>query len=168
MSLNKIRERNTKAIARSKSAAFTHPSGAAAVAVALILLPTPGAVHARDTNAFPAEISPSPQATVTSKFYCNIAALTPAERAHHKQLSEKLMAARKDIVESPKGYEFQFSPSDVTLAELAEWVANEAKCCPFFDFHLDLENKGTLLCLRLTGEEGIKPFIRSEFHVPAS
>jgi hypothetical protein len=105
---------------------------------------------------------------VNGKFYCNIAALTPAERAHHKQLSEKLMAARKNLVESPKGYEFQFSLSDVTLAELAEWVTNEAKCCPFFDFHIDLENKGTLLCLRLTGEEGIKPFIRSEFHIPAS
>jgi hypothetical protein len=118
--------------------------------------------------AAPAEARSSHQSETTSKFYCNISALTPAERAHHTLLSAKLMGARKQIVETPKSYEFQFSPSDVTLAELAEWVANEAKCCPFFDFHIDLENKATLLCLRLTGEEGIKPFIRSEFHIPAS
>jgi hypothetical protein len=100
-----------------------------------------------------------------SKFYCNIKALTPEERAHHKQLGDKLMAARKEIVEMDKGYEFQFSPKDVTLAELADWVVNESKCCPFFDFHIDLENEGKLVCLRLTGEEGIKQFIRAEFAV---
>jgi hypothetical protein len=30
------------------------------------------------------------------------------------------------------------------------------------DFHIDLEREGKLLCLHLTGEEGIKPFIRLE------
>jgi hypothetical protein len=102
-------------------------------------------------------------ATTQGKFYCNIKALTPEERAHHKQLSEKLMATRKEMVETAKGYEFQFSPKSVSLAELAEWVSAESKCCPFFDFHIDLEGEGSLLCLRLTGEEGIKAFIRAEF-----
>jgi len=104
-------------------------------------------------------------ATTQSKFYCNIKALTPEERARHKQLSEKLTAARKEIVEIEKGYEFQFSPQDVSLAELAEWVAAESKCCPFFDFHIDLEREGKWACLRLTGEEGIKAFIKVEFKI---
>ena len=103
--------------------------------------------------------------TRQSKFYCNIKALTPEERAHHGQLGDKLMAAQKAIVEIPRGYEFQFSPQDVTLPELADWVVAESKCCPFFDFHIDLENEGKLICLRLTGEEGIKQFIRTEFKV---
>lgn len=103
--------------------------------------------------------------TTQSKFYCNTKALTPDERAHHKQLGDKLMAARKAIVETDRGYEFQFGPQDVTLAELADWVVAESKCCPFFDFHIDLENEGKLICLRLTGEEGIKQFIRTEFGV---
>jgi hypothetical protein len=105
--------------------------------------------------------------TTQNKFYCNIKALNPVERVRHKQLTEKLSAGRKEIVETEKGYEFQFSPSSVSLAELADWVVAEGKCCPFFDFHLDLEREGSLLCLRLTGDEGIKPFIRSEFQVPA-
>jgi hypothetical protein len=104
-------------------------------------------------------------ATTQRKFYCNIKALTPEARARHKQLSEKLTAARKQIVEIEKGYEFQFSPQDVSLAELADWVAAESKCCPFFDFHIDLEREGKLACLRLTGEEGIKAFIKAEFKI---
>jgi hypothetical protein len=104
---------------------------------------------------------------VQGKFYCNIKALTPDERASHKQLTDKLIRIRKEVVETEKGYEFQYSPADVSLAELAEWVAAEGKCCPFFDFHIDLEQQGALLCLRLTGEEGIKAFIRTEFPVAA-
>ena len=111
-------------------------------------------------------VRPERQATtMQSKFYCNTKALNPPERARHKQLSEKLAAERKEIVETEKGYEFQFSPTDISLAELAEWVAGESKCCPFFDFHIDVEREGRLLCLRLTGEEGIKAFIRAEFRV---
>ena len=105
--------------------------------------------------------------TTQNKFHCNIKALNPAEREHHKQLTDKLIAARREIVETEKGYEFQYSPSNVSIGELADWVAAEGKCCPFFDFHIDLEREGNLLCLRLTGEEGIKPFIRSEFQIPA-
>ncbi|PYT49309.1 MAG: hypothetical protein DMG44_11315 [Acidobacteria bacterium] len=104
-------------------------------------------------------------AAMQSRFYCNTKALNPTERARHKQLSEKLGAQRKEIVETEKGYEFKFSPADISLAQLAEWVAAESKCCPFFDFHIDLEREGKLLCLRLTGEEGIKAFIRAEFRV---
>jgi hypothetical protein len=104
--------------------------------------------------------------TTQNKFYCNIKALNPAERERHRQLTDKLVTARREIVEREKGYEFQFSPSNVSIGELADWVAAEGKCCPFFDFHIDLEREGSLLCLRLTGEEGIKPFIRSEFQIP--
>jgi hypothetical protein len=103
--------------------------------------------------------------TVQGKFYCNIKALQPAARARHKELTEKLISIRKEVVETEKGYEFQYSPADISLVELAEWAVAEAKCCPFFDFHIDLEREGALLCLRLTGEEGIKAFIRAEFPV---
>ena len=98
-------------------------------------------------------------------FYCNIKALTPAERAQHAVLTGKLLAAKTQIVEMEKGYEFQFRGGKVTIADLAEWAMRESKCCPFFDFHIDLEEEGQLVCLRLTGREGIKQFIRAEFHL---
>ena len=137
---------------------------AATVTLALLV----GGGGAMGLKAQSAEIIVQPErqaTTVQSKFYCNIKALTPAEREHHKQLSEKLMAARKEILETTKGYEFQYSPTAVSLAELAEWASAESKCCSFFDFHIDLEKEGTLLCLRLTGEEGVKAFVRAEFGV---
>jgi hypothetical protein len=92
--------------------------------------------------------------TKQNKFYCNIKAVNPAERESHKQLTDKLISARKEIVETEKGYEFQYSPSNVLIAQLADWVMAKGKCCPFFDFHIGLEREGKLLCLRLTGEEG--------------
>ena len=103
------------------------------------------------------------QLMTQSKFYCNTKALNPTERARHKLLTDKLMAQRTSNVETEKGYEFQYSPSAVSLTELSEWVAAESKCCPFFDFHIDLENEGRLLCLRLTGDKGVKEFVRAEF-----
>jgi len=66
-------------------------------------------------------------------------------------------------VETATGYELQYSPGDVSLEELVDWVRAESKCCAFLDFHIDVEREGKLLCLRLTGEEGIKAFIRAEF-----
>jgi hypothetical protein len=132
-----------------------------------LLMAGSGAVRIQ-AQAVPPKINAEGQPMTTqSKFYCNRNALNPTERAHHKQLTDKLLAARTNIVESEKGFEFQFSPSTVSLAELADWVAAEGKCCEFFDFHIDLERRGSLLCLRLTGDEGIKPFIRAEFQVPA-
>ncbi len=53
----------------------------------------------------------------------------------------------------------------MTVAELAEWTVMESKCCRFFDFHIDLEEEGKLMCLRLTGREGIKKFIKMEFGI---
>ena len=102
---------------------------------------------------------------VEGQFYCNVKSLSPSERARHKALTEKLLAAKNETIETEKGYEFQYSPDKVSIAEVGEWVVLESKCCPFFDFHIDFENQGKLVCLRLTGSEGIKAFIRSEFHI---
>jgi hypothetical protein len=117
--------------------------------------------------AQPAPRKQENQVTTESKFYCNTKALNPTERARRKQLTEKLVSRRTRIVETEKGYEFQYSPATISLAELAEWTLAESKCCPFFDFHIDLENEGALLCLRLTGEKGVKAFIKAEHLVPS-
>jgi hypothetical protein len=92
--------------------------------------------------------------------------MDPVERKRQKELTEYLIRVRKQIVETEKGYEFQFRPSDVSLTQLVEWVTAEEKCCPFFNFHIDLEREGHLVCLGLGGADGIKPFIRTEFQVP--
>jgi hypothetical protein len=109
----------------------------------------------RDTGALETE----------GKFYCNIKALSTQERARLKELTQRLLVARTNTIETEKGYEFQYSPEKVSIAEVGEWVVLESKCCSFFDFHIDLEHQGKLVCLRLTGADGVKAFIRSDFHI---
>lgn len=139
-----------------------HKTGGTLAAMAIGLGITGiGAGH----NLKPQEGKEAPVVRIEGKFYCNVKALSPSERAHHKELTEKLLAARNETAETEKGYEFQYSPDKFSIAEVAEWVVTESRCCPFFDFHIDLENQGKLVCLRLTGSEGIKAFIRSEFHI---
>ena len=105
--------------------------------------------------------------TTETRFYCNVKAMNPTERAVHKELTDRMIHARRKITETPDGYEFQLDASVVSFPDLANWAVMEAKCCPFFDFHLNLGNQGSALGLRLTGPEGVKPFIRVEFAVPA-
>ncbi len=134
-----------------------------AAGAAALLITTVGGVGPAHAQTEPAAAS---EQTTPSGFFCNTAALNPSERAYHQRLTEKLIAARTAVVELPKGYEFQFSPADISVADVAQWVVAEEKCCPFFNFHIDLEKQGTLVCLGLTGAEGVKQFIRSEFKVP--
>ena len=103
--------------------------------------------------------------TKTSGFFCNMGALTSADRERHKQLLLKLEAARIEIQELPDGYSFRLRSELVSLAEAAEWISYESKCCPFFDFEILLERDNGPLWLRLRGKEGIKPFIRAEFGI---
>ena len=98
-----------------------------------------------------------------SPFYCNITALSTAERAHKKQISEKMAASRVETNELPNGYAFRFRPEGVTLIELADWVDSERRCCPFFDMAIETEREGGPVWLKITGREGVKQFIRGEF-----
>jgi|ERR1700735_1881515 len=104
--------------------------------------------------------------TENGEFYCNIGALDAAQRARHKELTEKLIASRVEIVEMENGYDFQLRPSTISVAELADWVTTESKCCPFFDFQIHVERGGRGLRLWLSGDDGVKPFMRAEFQIP--
>lgn len=98
-------------------------------------------------------------------FMCSIEkALTKEQRAHKKALSEKMESARTDTVEIPDGYVFRFRPEAISFAEIADWVATERVCCPFFDLAIEAERESGPISLRITGRDGVKNFIRGEFH----
>jgi hypothetical protein len=98
-------------------------------------------------------------------FYCNVKAFTEEERVQYNELTAKLKIARTGTRELPDGYSFELDPKQVSLAEVAEWVADERKCCPFFTFEISVAGETGSLTLSLKGREGVKPFIRVEFHV---
>lgn len=143
-----------------KKETFTKKTGVAAVVMLSVAVAGLASARLRGGQQ---ENSQGGVVLVEERYFCNVKALNVGERKRHAELTQKLLAKRREVVEMEKGYEFQYAPEDVSVAEVAEWVVAESKCCPFFDFHIDLEKQGRLVCLRLTGGTNIKTFIRSEF-----
>ena len=94
---------------------------------------------------------------------CSLGALTSEQRARHNAVTERLLehAQRK---EQADGYLFTIDRSHVSVAELAEWVADEARCCPAIDFQVELPASGPLK-LRLHGGPDVKEFIAAALGV---
>jgi hypothetical protein len=99
-----------------------------------------------------------------SPFACDRLALDPAARTRHFDvLGPALARARQRVHELPNGYEFEYPPDRATVQQVMEWAAGERLCCPFFDIEVRMEREGGSVWLRLTGREGTKQFIRSDF-----
>ena len=88
---------------------------------------------------------------------CNVNGLTPPERARSAALLQALRAATVERAELSDGYAFRLS-EDASLPAVAEWIALERKCCPFFRFQLDVDGESGPVWLRLTGA-GVKDFL---------
>ena len=72
-----------------------------------------------------------------------------------------MLGAIQEKRELPEGYAFRLPPDN--LSAVAEWVAFERKCCPFFTFVLEQSSDVGPLWLRITGPKGVKVFMREEF-----
>jgi len=100
-----------------------------------------------------------------SPFACNMLALDAEQRNRHEVLVHSLREWQSEIRELPNGYAFRLSNDATMIRDLAEFIANERLCCPFFDFELKVERESGPLWLGITGREGVKPFIRMEFGI---
>ncbi|HXZ14356.1 MAG TPA: DinB family protein [Candidatus Sulfotelmatobacter sp.] len=150
---------------KNRNSNFGSVAGAAALLGTFAIVALGGLPAQPQKPVAASSVPPNDRLTEVSGFYCNLKAVTPAERAHHGQLTRKLMGAKLETKELTDGYAFRFDAESVSLAELADWVSNEKKCCPFFEFNIQLERDGGALWLKLSGSEGVKPFIRSEFGI---
>ena len=99
----------------------------------------------------------------TTSFACNMSAMTPEQRRRYDALLADLAHAWATRCEIDDGYEFTVDLDQIPFIEIAEWIALEARCCPFFTFALEVRGEAESAALRLTGEEGVKDFIRAEF-----
>jgi hypothetical protein len=110
-----------------------------------------------------AQPNPSSATKAESPFFCNRTALTAEQRQRQQELSKTLRASLLGVQELADGYEFEFAPDRANFQALAEVTPLEHACCPFFDVSIRLEREHGKLWWRLTGREGVKPFIRAEF-----
>ena len=102
---------------------------------------------------------------------CNLTALSPAQRERHEALTEMIWKAVVGQTELPNGYEVTLDlsrlPKDrqgspFCVVEVAQWVDLEARCCPFLDFGIDVQGKGGVVKLRLSGGANVKAFLKEE------
>jgi hypothetical protein len=100
--------------------------------------------------------------TRESPFACDMSAFSPAERQQHMASIAEVFGAVEEIRELPDGYAFRLPAETAWVMKVADFITKERLCCPFFGFALQLEPERGALWLRLTGREGVKPFIKTE------
>ncbi|HJQ23663.1 MAG TPA: hypothetical protein VKA60_07070 [Blastocatellia bacterium] len=103
------------------------------------------------------------QAASQQPFFCNLSALNAEQRKHHRELTARLRESVAEVRELADGYGFRLPADTAHISLAAEWVTLERLCCPFFAFQIDVGSDGQPLWLRLTGRDGVKPFMESEF-----
>jgi hypothetical protein len=83
---------------------------------------------------------------------CNWSALTAEQQERQRDLYRQLRADVEEVQELEDGYAFRYSTdSGGVLLAVAEFVANERLCCPFFEFGITVERAGGPMWLRMTG-----------------
>jgi hypothetical protein len=92
---------------------------------------------------------------------CRLDALTPAERARSNDLRRALVEATVEITETEDGFAYRYRAERTIYAQLAEWIALERRCCPFFDFRLEWPSGQEAPMLALGGGPDVKEFLRS-------
>lgn len=110
-----------------------------------------------------AEVAPADDLTPRRVLACNMNALTTEQRTRHQAVTARLLehATRRELAD---GYLFTIDRACISVAELAEWVADESRCCPAVDFHVELPAFGPLT-LRLDGGADVKEFIAAELRL---
>lgn len=95
-------------------------------------------------------------------FACDMSAIEPSERPRHLAVIRELFQDVDLADETADGYAFRLRDEPGVLSKCSEFITNERRCCPFFGFELRVEPEGGPVWLRLTGRDGVKPFIAVE------
>jgi len=95
---------------------------------------------------------------------CVPSAIAASERPGHFALGRELLEVRaEERVALPDGYAIRFRAGD--FEDVARFVTNERRCCPFLTFELRLEAAPGSLWLRMTGPEGARTVLDAELNL---
>ena len=98
---------------------------------------------------------------------CVPSAIVAAARTAHFALAGELFLNRaEERATLTNGYAFRFPPT--SLEDVARFVANERKCCPFLSFEMTLAPESGPLWLRMTGPEGTQGVLDAELNLAGS
>src|SRR5262245_22683049 len=92
---------------------------------------------------------------------CIPSAIPLSKRAGHFMLARKLFTQLvRERTDLPTGFALRFAAE--AFEDVARFVDNERKCCPFIAFEIALEPGGDALWLRMTGPEGTRDVLQAE------
>ena len=98
-----------------------------------------------------------------SPLACDLGAISASDRPRYHELRRAVAASVIGKRELPDGLAIQINTARIALPQLAEWISFERKCCPFFEFRIDLAPDSGPVWLSLTGRAGVKEFITEAF-----
>jgi hypothetical protein len=98
---------------------------------------------------------------------CDLSALTDEQRERHRELSGRLRADVTEVRELGNGYAFRHSADGGVLLAIAQFVAYERLCCPFFEFEISVGRGGGPIWLRISGEGEAKRVLEAEMDIDA-
>lgn len=90
-----------------------------------------------------------------------MAALSPAERQRYDSLRPRVLNALDDVQELPVGFRLRLGGA-ISIADVAEWMDMEHRCCAFLDIDLSVRGDGTRQ-IEMGGSTAIKEFLKEEF-----
>jgi len=98
---------------------------------------------------------------------CVPSAIPAGERPAHFELARDLFARQAaERLPLPDGYAFRFDST--AFEDVARFVTNERKCCPFLTFELQLAAGAGPLWLRMRGPEGTRAILDAELGLGSS
>lgn len=94
---------------------------------------------------------------------CDLSVFADAERERHEQDGLALFRQVQEVQALINGYAFRFDNERATLFSLCTFISNEQRCCPFFQFEIQVSPNHGPIWLRLTGDDGdaVKALIAS-------
>jgi hypothetical protein len=92
---------------------------------------------------------------------CNLDALDSESRSTHLANAGRLLSdVAQERRETADSLSFRFTAED--YPRIAEFIANERLCCPFFRFVLDVSPAQGEIWLHISGQEGAAAFLQAE------
>ena len=92
---------------------------------------------------------------------CVPGAIPPGERAAHFELGLRVFAElAEERIDLPSGIALRLAGDN--LSQVARFVANERKCCPFLHIEVEIAPGAGPMWLRLTGPPGTRELIEAE------
>ncbi len=94
---------------------------------------------------------------------CDPTAIPADQRDRWAETGKQVYAAVQEVQELPDGYQFRLPADSAMLVKVAEYIMNERLCCAFLRFTVEVEPSRGPFWLRLTGDVGVKEYLRSAF-----